>query len=451
MYVQVLNNDIQFFDDYSSGTFAQSILGESEFAKDVLLSYVDILTQSLVILIMFLLLFLSQDIRAFWVVALITVGCFLYFLFFKKYTILLGEKRRNLSISVHDHLVKTLSLMKLIKLKNKNKIFMLNLRNLISSLFKVNRNQRVVQESAHLWLETVVIVVLIGLMLFLLRDRGTSSEKIVDLLVITLITLRFFPAFSSILASMTNITFNKVAISNTLRGIEYRDNKNFFDDISKLAVSTITIDSLSFRYRKDDQFVVYDLNFVCKCPSMIGISGKNGSGKSTLLKLLAGLLEPTRGNIRIDNKNLYKENKLLNAWKMNIGYVDQEKYFINESISSIIGFKDIDSKIDNCRVRSCLSTVGLEETFKNTEQRIGEGGRSVSGGELQRINIARALYDNPMILIFDEITNNIDKDSVDKIILLLRKLKKERLIFLSSHDQNLLNECDSIINLDQND
>ena len=402
VYQSIIDKDIEFFSNYSSGNFLQSIQGETEFFKEVLLSYISIVTEILTILSLFFILFIFQDFTAVIILTLLIIGSGSYSFFLKKYNNILGERRKINAISIVNHLLGTLSLLKLIKLKNKNKFYLDKLARYITNLFKINRNQTVIQQSSHNWLEILLTVVVIGSILMILNDSSQKDINVPELLLVVLITLRFFPSFSSIISSVTTINYGKVAITNTLNNIEtFVPNSNLFSN-GNLVFDKIELNSLGFKYNTSNQYVLKDLNRSFRFPSLIGIKGSNGSGKSTLINILIGLLKPSLGTITIDGNNLHERKDILFSWKMGIGYVDQKNYFTNDNVKKVVAFGHDDKTIDKQKVYYCLKKVGLDKTFKNLDISIGESGGKISGGQLQRLNIARALYDEPSVFVFDE-------------------------------------------------
>lgn len=138
-------------------------------------------------------------------------------------------------------------------------------------------------------------------------------------------------------------------------------------------------------------------------------------------------------------------------WKKNVGYADQKLIFSNESVLKTVAFGEDDQNISQDRVVNCLEKVGLLDFFMSKTDKlnmlIGENGLKLSGGQLQKLNIARALYLKPKVLILDEVTNNLDIKSQEELLKLLNLLKNDSLIIMATHSDNVLKKCDLIINL----
>ena len=163
-----------------------------------------------------------------------------------------------------------------------------------------------------------------------------------------------------------------------------------------------------------------------------------------------GLINPSVGKIKSDGVEI--QNNIL-RWRDKCGYVPQNITLMNDTISSNIAFGEYKNEINIEKVKNSLQIAGLNNFVNNLakkeETRIGENGLSISGGQRQRLAIARALYRNPEILFFDEATSALDKNTENIVIDSIRKLKGHMTIIFVSHNQNIFNFCDDVIDLDK--
>ena len=194
---------------------------------------------------------------------------------------------------------------------------------------------------------------------------------------------------------------------------------------------------------------IEDLNLKINKNEIIGIIGESGSGKSTFVDLLSGLLAPTHGKILADNNEDIAQNYA--GWQKNIGYVSQNIFLLDDTIKNNILFSKNNKDVDTNLVNSILQKSGLKKFVENLpnglDTNIGELGSKLSGGEIQRIGIARVLYKNPKILIFDESTNALDSENELKILKTIENLKGKCTIFLISHKKINLDICDVVLEL----
>ena len=178
---------------------------------------------------------------------------------------------------------------------------------------------------------------------------------------------------------------------------------------------------------------------------MIAITGKNGSGKSTFLDLLSSLIKPTSGNIKINEKNI---DQYKSSWGKKIGYLSQSYFIFDDTLLKNIIFYDDRESLDKKLLEKALDISGVNQFIddlpKGLDTNLGSMVKFLSGGQKQKIAIARVIYRNPEIFIFDEPTSSLDSESEDSFIEVLEKLKsKNKFIFLISHSKKkLIEKCD---------
>ena len=207
---------------------------------------------------------------------------------------------------------------------------------------------------------------------------------------------------------------------------------------------------ITFGY--DQKILIKDFSFHIKKNSMFGIKGKSGSGKTTILNLISGFLEPSKGQIVVDDVQIEKN---VENWQKLISYVPQKIFFTDDTIKNNICLGMDNSEINQKYLNDSIKLSKADEfinSFPNgIDQNIGEGGKNLSFGQSQRLGLARSLYRKPKLLMLDETTSGLDLDTEKSIIKELVELKKYLTIIIVSHRTETLNYCDQVLDLEKNE
>lgn len=266
--------------------------------------------------------------------------------------------------------------------------------------------------------------------------------------VFAVAAIRLMPSVRTILSAYSSMSHNKYTLeilSDTSDRVDVIDESK-----RKNLKSQIELHNVCFSYQ--DEPVIKDFNLIIKRGDRVGIQGSSGRGKSTLMNLLVGLLSPDSGEILIDGELLTKENSRL--WQNSIGYVSQSVFLLDSTLKENIAFGVEPNKIDMDRLRDVISLASLDEFVKTlpdgVDSNIGEGGCRISGGERQRIGIARALYRKADVLLLDEATSSLDSNTqsqINEAIKVLSQKNPELTIVVIAHRASALDYCDYIVNM----
>ena len=251
--------------------------------------------------------------------------------------------------------------------------------------------------------------------------------------------------------------FNKVYLESLIS--EYSKNTDYIKfDIKETTKQNnlcfnekIELKNISFNYKSNNRGnnVLKNINLSIKKNSITALIGRSGSGKSTIVDILLGLIQQDSGEIFVDGKRIDQ-----NVSKLKIGYVPQSNFLINDSIKRnvALGVKEVDIDLNKVNKAIELSSLiyDLENNGLDINSMVGEKGSQISGGQAQRIAIARSLYDDPEIIIFDEATSSLDIETEKEILDNLLVLKKTKTVLLITHNDRILKYCDKVISLENN-
>ena len=207
----------------------------------------------------------------------------------------------------------------------------------------------------------------------------------------------------------------------------------------------IELNNITFHYPDSEQLIFNDAHMEVKKGQSVGIMGPSGAGKSTIVDILLGLLHAQTGEITCDGISIFKNYE---SWLAQIGYIPQAIYLIDESIRDNIAFGIDADKIDEERIWQVLKEAQLDEFIKSLpdglDTTIGDRGIRLSGGQRQRIGIARALYNNPEILVFDEATSALDNETEAAVMDAINSFHGKKTMVIIAHRLNTIANCDVI-------
>ena len=317
-------------------------------------------------------------------------------------------------------------------------------------------NNQALTLTPRYFIELIAFAIIIILTLYLILNHQGDLGIVIPLLsVYAVAAIKILPAFQQIYLSVANIKASMPAfeaIEEDLSKSMLLDNKTLeFDERYLQPKEKILIENISFTYPKKFEPVLNNANVSIPINSVIGIVGPSGSGKSTLIDVILGLIEPQKGNLKIDE--LIVDNNNLRSWQNCIGFVPQSIFLSEGSILENITFGIEDSKIDFDRVDRVIKLSHLDELISTLEDgiytKVGERGVQLSGGQRQRIGIARALYKKSEVLVFDEATSSLDGISEKMIMDAIDSFIGKKTIIIVAHRLKTVERCDKIFYFDK--
>ena len=295
--------------------------------------------------------------------------------------------------------------------------------------------------------------VIIFLILYLIKIyEGNLSEILPVLAIYALSGFKLLPAFQGVYANLSHVRGNIASFEEISKDLEdsHKGNSNIdgvaqFNEKIDFAES-IEFNNVSFAYPGNKVPVLTELNICIPKDKVVGIVGSSGSGKTTFINLLLGLIYADKGNISIDGKML-KKRKMRN-WQKKIGFVPQSIYMSDDTVKRNIAIGLEDHEINEGKVMKAIRQAHISELVSGYENgihtKVGERGTQLSGGQRQRIGIARALYDNPEVLIFDEATSALDGITEKLVMEAVHDFSGMKTIIMIAHRLTTVENCDII-------
>lgn len=314
----------------------------------------------------------------------------------------------------------------------------------------LNTRIQVLSAIPRLYLELLAVIGVSLLVIIMTLQSKSSTELIPVLGVFVAAAFRMIPSINRIMNSLQTIAFaqsvldvleKQFKIIKKFENVE--ETKTNFEFNNEIIVS-----NLYFKYPDSEKNALNNVNVVIKKGDFVGFIGTSGSGKSTLIDNIAGLLIPISGSIHVDNVDI---NTNIKGWQSQIGYVPQSIFLIDDSLKKNIAFGVNENEIDQIRLNKAIIDSQLNDVIQRLPEGIdtivGERGIRLSGGERQRIGIARALYNNPEILILDEATSSLDNETEKDFMSSINALQGIKTIIIIAHRLTTIQNCNKIFEL----
>lgn len=437
LFYNLLNKDYSFYLENNSADLITRIRTDSNLIRETITALLSLL-QSLIFVFGILCFLIVIEPFGFMITASIFLifGSIFYY-FSSKKSSKLGESRQREEIQRTQKLQESFGGIKEIKTFLKKDVFINDYENLVKRIAKTYFLRGFILKLPRVFLETLIVLVVIVFMILLI-NKSFDDLKILALIgVFAVSALKILPHLNSILNSLNVFKFSAIPINYYRKNILPKsNNKNKIEKEVPIHFNQdISYKNVSFKYPNKEEFILKNINLKINKGDRVLVGGVTGSGKSTLIDLILGLQKPISGKILIDGQTFRSENF---NWLKKIGYVPQSIYLFDDTIKNNVIMGTEDEEFDEKSFDDCLRTAEIFnfiQSLPNKENTlIGEKGSKLSGGQKQRIGIARALYKNPEIIIFDEATNALDKNTELKVFENVNKYLDKTFIFINHRE-----------------
>ncbi len=321
----------------------------------------------------------------------------------------------------------------------------------------VARNYAVFNNLPRLLIETVFMASMFLFILIYMLRGGDMNVLVPQLTAFAMAAIRMLPGINRINTYLSEIAYTQPCLDYLYENLNENMKKDVNGSVTghtgerrqqlpALALQDkIVLDHITYAYPNTDKNIFTDAHMEVKKGQSVGIMGPSGAGKSTIVDILLGLLHVQAGEITCDGVNIFDNYP---SWLAKIGYIPQSIYLIDESIRDNIAFGIDADRIDDKRIWEVLEEAQLkefvEELPEGLDTTIGDRGVRISGGQRQRLGIARALYHNPEILVFDEATSALDTDTEKAVMDAINSFHGRKTMVIIAHRLNTIAKCDVI-------
>ncbi|MBQ7774950.1 MAG: ABC transporter ATP-binding protein [Lachnospiraceae bacterium] len=363
-----------------------------------------------------------------------------------------GEDNQNYYSSLFKWISQTVQGIKEVKISCKEQYFVSEYVKCGKGYVDAVQKYSLYNQVPKLLIEPICVMVMISYMLYMVLAGVDSESMITTLTAFAAAAMVLLPCVNRINNQINNISYFEpffMGVSDNLQDEingEKVDMSYATDNAEKLPVNDrIELKDIVYAYPGTEKKIFDGANLTIPVGASVGIVGTSGAGKSTVVDILLGLLEVQKGSILADGVNV-KEN--YRAWLKNVGYIPQMIFMLDDTIRKNVAFGVPDDQIDEKRLWEVLKEAQLDEFIKTLPEGldtgIGERGIRLSGGQRQRIGIARALYNNPEVLILDEATSALDNDTEAAIMESINRLHGKKTLIIIAHRLQTIEKCDMV-------
>ena len=441
-----------YFASRNSSSLVRDLQNEINIVAHYIESFFVLITELIIAFSILTFLFIYDWYITFLILVTYSVSLSLYFLLGKKKIKKWSKKRvifDGFRLRTIDELLNSI---KEIKIFQKESFFINRFLYFTGKAYKINKYLSIYSSNIRYWFELSSLILILLIINYYLNNIEIIDEILLTLGVMFYIVARISPSIIKIFNSFNQIKINYFSINNILNYFK-EEKKEFenlkFGQIKFDEINNIVLENLSYQYPNSKKNTLNNINFVFKKGKISGIFGKSGSGKSTLINLLTGIINTDDNCIKLNNDYIFNSVDIKN-FRKKIGYVSQQTFILDEDIKKNIAFGVDEQDIDILKVEECIKKAELKDkdgNLLNLEIKTGQKGSLLSVGQQQRVGIARALYFKPDILIMDEPTSSLDKDTGLRIINTFTKLKHSVITIIVTHDKSLINNFDNILEL----
>ena len=456
--------DYQYFLRRNYADLVRNITVEAGlFVSGVIHGFVAVVSEVLIVIGISALLIIVDPISSLTIIGVITSIVTTYLLVFKKKLRSLGFKKQNLESSILDQLNKSFLLFREMRIFSRQKSTVENFEGTVKEKNKISLFEDLLNGLPKIYFELLFVILVNSVLIYLIYSGAEIKDIIPILGLYAAAFFRIFPSFNRLIGAINGLIHNLAAFDLIKQDLDllriekklplsisnYSNFQNFLTNEEK--PQNLELKNISFSYKMNDKKIniLEDLNLIMKSGEITGLIGESGSGKSTIANIINGFIEIDKGEFKINNNSEYNKNMLSHL----VGYLPQTTNLINDTLlNNICFYNNKESEFNHKKIDEIISTLEMKNMIDSLPQglnsQIHEQGQIFSGGQRQKIALARMLYRDAPILVFDESTSSLDINSEKKLLELINIIKKDRIILFITHNRNLTYSFDRTYLLD---
>ena len=461
MMINFMKRPYEYYLNADTAVIQRNITSDVNNMYGLILSVLQLISEAVVFTCLVAVLLIVDAKMIMTIAMLLIVVLFLIKVVLKPIMVKAGQENQDYYSGLYKWIEQSVMGIKEIKIANKEQYFINEYAKCGFGYVNAVQKYNLYNSTPRLLIETVCIAGLVLYMMIVMLQGATVTEMIPQLTTFGMAAMRLIPSANRINNYLTSISYFEpffMGVSDHLQE-EINDKSMVYDveaynhkkKVEKLDIKNrIKLEDITYKYPNSEQLIFDHADMEIPIGSAVGIVGSSGSGKTTVVDILLGLLELQTGKIYADDvdvKEHYEE------WLKNIGYIPQTIFMIDSTIRKNVVFGIADEDIDDERVWAVLKEAQLDEFVRSLPEGldtgIGERGIRLSGGQRQRIGIARALFEDPEVLVLDEATSALDNDTEAAIMESINRLHGKKTLIIIAHRLQTIEKCDIVYRVEQ--
>ena len=412
-----------------------------------------LIRESVAIIVIFLLVLIVDPITAISICLFLGIISIVNIKKIKPYLKIKAVNNQQVRKNIIQTIFETFGSIKDIKIFNKEKNVKEYFNKNIAEFEKNNFHFVIFSRLPRILLEVLSIIGIIIISIFYLTFLKNSGNLFAILSLLAISVMRFIPAFNSVILALYYLKIYQQSLKLISKEVDFINKESSKEkNINSIVIkektqnkSLLCIENLEYQYDGRKSFELKDINLSINKGKKIAITGSTGSGKSTLFYLMLGLVPPKSGGVFFKGVNIFED---LKKWRKEIGYISQNIFLLDGSIKKNISFNFLDDRIDKKKLDKAIRIAELSEKIsslkKGLDTQVGTDGLTFSGGERQRIAIARAVFKEPEIFFMDEFTSALDTNTEDNIISNFHTHLPNSTMIMIAHRKETIKKCDEV-------
>ena len=456
MMINFMNRPYEYYLNADTAVIQRSITSDVNNMYALILNILQLTSEAVVFACLVAVLLVVDAKMIMMIAALLIVVLVIIKVILKPIMIKAGQENQDFYSGLFKWIEQSVMGIKEIKIANKEQYFIHEYAKCGFGYVSAVQRYNLFNSTPRLLIETVCIAGLVLYLLVVMLQGATVTEMMPQLTTFGMAAMRLIPSANRINNHLTNISFFEpffMGVSDNLQDEIHDKNMNYdvaaYEhkvEVQKLPVEKkIELKDITYKYPNTEKYIFNHADMDIPVGSAVGIVGTSGSGKTTIVDVMLGLLRLQSGDIMADGVNV-KEN--YPGWLKNIGYIPQSIFMIDDTIRKNVAFGIADDEIDDNRVWEVLKEAQLDEFVRSLPEGldtgIGERGIRISGGQRQRIGIARALFEDPEVLVLDEATSALDNDTEAAIMESINRLHGKKTLVIIAHRLQTIEKCDMV-------